>query len=189
MSEWIEVNVFYEQDPNILLLNHVKPLINNLEKTGQLLSFHIFGEPGPRILLRILTNSKSVDEIKKEIRSWENSVDISNIELRDYKGEEEAFGVDSWKTAYKFLEASSRVRLDLIDKSIQKGPNFNLSALNHYFLNACGLSIFNEAVFHAEVMIGRLFAQRHYEMSNINKAFQEIDKRLQRLEKLLSEDK
>jgi len=186
MSEWIEANIYFSRNPNHFLLNFIKPLITELENEEQLISFHFFGEPGPRILLRILSLTEVVDEIQDRIRSWESHENISQIQFRDYHGEESSFGADSWETAYRFFEASSRIRLDMIDENIEKGPNFNLIAFNHYFLNACGLSIPNEATIHADMMIERLYTQRHYDLRDLNEKIQRIESRLQQIEDSLS---
>jgi len=185
MLEWIEANIFYTNNPSTILLELVKPFITALENTEELCSFHIFREPGPRILLRIFARGDS-NEIRNRIRSWEAQENISRIQFRDYNGEENSFGVDAWITTYKFLEALSRVCLDILDDSVEKGENFNINALNHYFLNICGLSIPEEAVKHFEMVIGRLYAQRYYDLREINGKMQSIESRLQDIEDSLN---
>ena len=86
MEKWVEANIFYRNtDPNTILLNLIKPLVIRLERERKLSTFHVLGQPGPRLQLRILTTEEYFDEIIAKINGWERLSDV-RIEFRDYRG-------------------------------------------------------------------------------------------------------
>ena len=177
MACWVEANIFYENiDVNSFLLGQIKPLVIQLEEEGHLSSFHVLGEPGPRLLLRILTAVEHEEEIRAQIFSW-NEMEGIRIEFREYVGERSNFG-DAWKSVYKVMEAGTRCRLDLIDNQVSRTDQFNVGALIHYFLNAYGFDVYAEARLHAQLVVERLVVLEHYRHVDMIRRIQTLEQRL-----------
>jgi len=166
MDKWVEANIYYNSSkPNELLLGFIKPLVVDLEGEGKLSSFHVLGEPGPRLLLRILSTDEFFDEIVVTINSWVLPDDV-RVEFRVYNGEVEKFG-DAWSSVYRVMEAGTRCRLDTIDDSVSKTTDYNVIALNHYFLNSFGMNVYEEAVAHSEMVINRIVVLEQYRHNDL----------------------
>ena len=101
------------------------------------------------------------DEIVDTIESWVLP-DGVHVDFRVYNGEVEKFG-DAWSSVYRVMEAGTRCRLDTIDDGVSKTAEYNLIALNHYFLNSFGMNVYEEAVAHSEMVINRILVFEHYQ--------------------------
>jgi hypothetical protein len=102
-----------------------------------------------------------------------------------YPGETESFGEDGWRTTYKFLEAGSDFALDLIDPNVKKGPQFNIIAFSHYFLNQNGLNILQEANFHANTVNERISIILQMSLQNLgNRIMEKMNQLETRISKL-----
>ena len=166
MEKWVEANIFYrETDPNTILLNQIKCLVYRLERENKLSTFHVLGQPGPRLQLRILTTEEYFDEIIASINSWDTPSDV-RIEFRDYQGGREVFG-DAWTSVFKVMEAGTRCRLDFIDDRVSKTEHFNTIGINHYLLNSMGFNVLMEASIHAQMVVERLAILNEYQTEDI----------------------
>lgn len=166
MEKWVEANIYYgNTDPNTILLNRIKPLVYRLERERKLSTFHVLGQPGPRLQLRILTTEDFFDEILVSINSWDNLRGV-RMEFRDYEGERETFG-DAWTSVCKVMEAGTRCRLDFIDDRVSKTERFNTIGINHYLLNTMGFNVLMEASIHAQMVVERLAIINEYQTEDI----------------------
>ena len=141
MEEWIEANIFvHEGKQREVLLNIIKPLVLRLRSEFGIIAYHFLHEPDNEIRFRVLTTSDKVDKIRGLIDNLRTREQIREVKYPEtpYEGERQAFGEDGWKTTYEFLETGSDFALDSLDRNVRKGPQFNLIAFSHYFLNQNG---------------------------------------------------
>ena len=168
MEKWVEANIFYSKtDPNTIMLNQIKPLVYRLERENKLSTFHVLGQPGPRLQLRILTTEDFFNEIMSSINSWEYPSDV-RIEFKDFQGARDTFG-DAWLSVSKVMEAGTRCRLDYLDERVSKTEHFNTIGLNHYLLNSMGFNVLMEASIHAQMVVERLAILNQYQTEDIMK--------------------
>ena len=155
MDSWIEANIFVTQGKQEdFLLSFIKPFVLRLRSEFKIISFHFFYEPNNEIRFRVLTDTNTVDSIKKLIDEAKKMNQVTNITYIPY-GETKAFE-GTWKTIHKFFEAGSEFALDYIDPTVSKDSSFNHIAFLHYFLNPSGFNQWEEASIHASAVIERL---------------------------------
>jgi len=158
MTEWIEARIFFnEGKKNEVLVNLLKPLIQRLKSTFNIVSYHFLFEP--EIWFRVLTIPENVDKIKGLINNLQQNEHVREVIYPEipYEGERQSFGEDGWKTTYKFLEVGSDFALDLLDENVRRGTDFNRFTFSHLFLNQQGFNQFQEASFHFECSMERMF--------------------------------
>jgi hypothetical protein len=159
MDEWMEANIFvHEGKQNEILLRFIKPLVQKLRSEFKIAAYHFLHEPDNEIRFRVLTSSDDIEKVIGLINNAKGMLQVRDIKYPEhpYAEEKDAFGEDGWRTTYKYLEAGSDFALDLIDPNAKKGPQFNIIAFSHYFLNQSGLNILQEANFHATVANERM---------------------------------
>lgn len=180
--EWIQVNIFVTQGrQKDVLLGFIKPLVQKLRSDFKIIAYHFLYEPNNEIRFRVLTTPKKVDKIKELIDKAKTVEYVKELKYpkKRYQGEKQAFGEDGWKTTYKFLEAGSDFALDSLDKNVRKGPQFNLIAFSHYFLNQSGLGQVDEASFHASASIERMIT---WTLTTLNNRDKNINEKITQLE-------
>jgi len=189
MEKWIEANIFvHEGRQKEVLLNLIRPLVQRLSFEFGIIAYHFLHEPDNEIRFRVLTTSDNVEKIKDLIDNLGTNEQIREVKYPEtpYEGEKQAFGEDGWKTAYKFLEVGSDFALDSLDANVRKGPQFNLIAFSHYFLNQTGLNQVNEASFHTSASIERMVTWVLTELDrrekNIVQQINRLETRIRKLE-------
>ena len=182
-EEWIEANIFvHEGKQGEVLLTFIKPLVQRLRSEEfKITAYHFLHEPDNEIRFRVLTTSDKIEKIKGLIDNARNMQQVRDVKYPEtpYEGEKQAFGEDGWKTTYKFLEAGSDFALDSLDGNVRKGPQFNLIAFSHYFLNQSDFNQINEANFHATVSIERMVT---WVLTELDRREKNIMQQINRLE-------
>ena len=191
MEEWVESNVFvHEGKQNEFLLRFIRPLVQKLRSEFKITAYHFLHEPDNEIRFRVLTTPQNVEKVRGLINNAKGMVLVKDVKYPEspYPGERDAFGEDGWRTTYKFLEAGSDFALDLIDPNVRKGPQFNLIAFSHYFLNQSGLNILQEANFHANIVNERMSVILQLSLqelgSHIIEKMNQLETRIDKLEQL-----
>ena len=178
---WVEATLrlgrFDQVGHKRLILNFVKPVIEDLEDKDVLDTFHFLFEPGPRLLLRIQPKAENnVQEIRETVRNF--LTEIQGLIVQDpaqelftpYGGEAEDFGEDGWMITKRVFEMGSRMAIGKLDQEFRKGRKFEEGKLLHCFLNSIGHGILvvnrggrpvtSEALFHLNGFLGRMLIIR-----------------------------
>jgi hypothetical protein len=188
IEEWIEANIFiHEGKQNEFLLKFIKPLLQKLRSKFKITAYHFLHEPDNEIRFRVLTTPQNVEIVRGLINNAKGMLFVRDIKYPEnaYPGEKDAFGEDGWRTTYKFLEAGSDFALDLINPNVRKGPQFNIMAFSHYFLNQSGLNILQEANFHANTVNERMSIILRVSLKELgNRIIKEMNRLETRIDKL-----
>ena len=185
-ESWVAVEIYpkdYVKDRMALLPDFVKPVVEQLESSSLIQTFHFFFETG-FLLLRV----RLVDEDQRgQVKSILNDsisliqLPIDKVEFRDdYTGEHENYGTEGWSIASDFFKAGSRFSLLyhetvkmlaegleekerqglLIRRRLPTGDDtqakFDPKRLVRCFLNQWGLTILGELDFHFRATWKRL---------------------------------
>jgi len=184
MSEtWLVTKIWFkERNYEALLLNFVKPTVEELENAKFLETFHFFFEPSPHFLFRVRvkdeeTRIKIRPTIEKNLENAKDLIDKHNFD-ETYTGEHTEYGIEGWKLAQKFFEDCCRIAITRIDNTIQKGLEFNEGKFIHCFLNQLGFNIPQEACFHFDRSVERALVGY-----GVIGKLKEIEDRLSALEK------
>jgi hypothetical protein len=151
MENWIWVKFFVSQEREAEFpLNFIKPMIQDLRSKFNISSYHVLFESQQGIWLRILTDTKNIDIIKKRINQSSQRekirVEFDEFLIEEYK---KNWGDDGWVATYKFLEAGSDIAIGLLDQGFKKNRNnFNKLSIIHHFLNQTGLKPLQEIRFY-----------------------------------------
>jgi len=178
---WVETTVWIKDfDPERhrrLLLEFVKPIIQDLENKNLVETFHTLFEPGLRFLLRIKPKAEDrVAEVRSTVKKYLPNIQDFLVQkterdlFTEYRGEAEDFGEDGWTITKKVFEMGGRMAIANFDPNFKKGRKFHDEKLLHCFLNSIGHSIFirhirgkpvtSEALFHLNQFIGRILIIR-----------------------------
>jgi hypothetical protein len=148
------------------ILDFAKPTLSQIERQCTITTFHFFFEPF--FLFRVeITDTAMRDKVKQivegNLKSIQNMI-AKTVYNENYTGEQDDFGTEGWLYVKKLFESASRVSIlkhetfagikSTSDCQIQK--QFNDAKLIHCFLNAQGLSFFEEAAFHNKCNFERL---------------------------------
>jgi len=176
VEQWCVYNIFMKKETykerDRVLLDAVKPAIDELEAKELIQTFHFLFEPNFEILFRVrLSEGASTEDVKAIIEGKLQPInDLCNRIDPDetYHGEGDpsadwSFGTEGWVHTQKFLEYGSRVTLLMREirmqrKSLSAGridSQFNTGKLVHCFLNQAGLNVMGEADFHVDRFIER----------------------------------
>jgi hypothetical protein len=176
VEQWCVYNIFmrketYEERDRVLL-DAVKPAIDELEDRGLIQTAHFLFEPNFEILFRVrLSEGASMDDVKAIIEEKLQPIDdlCNRIDSDEtYHGEGDpladwSFGTEGWVHTQKFLEYGSKVTLLMREIGMQRKPlnagrresQFNIGKLIHCFLNQAGLNVREESDFHIDRFIER----------------------------------
>lgn len=155
MINWLEVRIWFKEGKlnyKELILNSIKPIVDELDSKNLCETFHFFFEPDPHFLLRIkLRDIVNLDSIKKIVSKYLITSQIERFEFSDkYKGEEENYGKDGWKIAEKLFEYGCRFAILKLssDKDVKTDKDFNERKFVHCFLNQNLINYINEGKFY-----------------------------------------
>ena len=176
VEQWCVYNIFMKKEAykerDRVLLDAVKPAIDELEARELIQTSHFLFEPNFEILFRVrLSEGASMEDVKAIIEEKLQPInDLCNRIDPDetYPGEGDpsadwSFGTEGWVHTQKFLEYGSKVTLLMKEIGIQRKPlnagrmdsQFNIGKLVHCFLNQAGLNVNGEAGFHIDRFIER----------------------------------
>jgi hypothetical protein len=149
--KWIETNIYTnkESQVNDVLVNFVKPYIDNLYNSINRISWHYFREP--HIVFRIYGEDETIKIVKEELELLLNTFERNEPEIYyrhffgafckegdEYKGEAELYGEDAWELCYKRWETGSNLALQLLSKEPIKSIPFHYTRDIHLFENQLG---------------------------------------------------
>ncbi len=125
MEQWVEVNLFAKQRvQNDILLDVLKPFVENLKKRGVLVNWHFFREPEIRFRVR-LNSKKAKAETDRKIAALAESLRERGLvskwhfgnhgeKNRIYAGEEDRYGRLGWRIAQDYFMDGAEVALQLL---------------------------------------------------------------------------
>jgi hypothetical protein len=178
---WVQTNLWFKKlDATCfqrLLLEFVRPTINELESQSIIKTFHFLFEPDPHFFLRIEPNSPNQSEkVRQVIKKFLPAIrDLlvahpEEQEFTSYPGEAGDYGEDGWTITKKVFEMGSKMAIAQIDSASKKGRKFDEGKILHCFLNSIGYSVFaiskngkfvtREAMFHLKQFIARMLIIR-----------------------------
>ena len=125
MEHWVEVNLFARQRvQNDILLDVLKPFVENLRKREMVVNWHFFREPEIRFRIR-LRSEKAQVEASRRIAALAESLRERRLvstwhfgnhgeKDRTYVGEEDRYGHLGWRIAQDYFNHGSEVALQLL---------------------------------------------------------------------------
>lgn len=169
---------FYEKR-NDVLLDAIKPAIEQLEEEKLIQTFHFLFEPHFEILLRVrLCEEASVERVKGIVDEKLKPIKDLCSEIvpeESYLGEGDpqagwSFGTEGWAHTQKFLEYGSRITFLMREVEMGRKPltagrldsQFNMGKLVHCFLNQAGMGAMDEAHFHIDGYFERMLMVSSY---------------------------
>ena len=126
MEHWVEVNLGADvpaQDG--ILLDTLRPFVERLEKSGELVTWHYFREPEIRFRVRLRTGaakkrqardmSKVAESLRRDglVSGWHYG--NHGEEGSEYLGEEDRYGRNGWKVAQAYFRNGAETALDLLE--------------------------------------------------------------------------
>jgi len=187
---WVVV-LIYPKNPQLrfnVLLDFIRPTVEELEKQDLMITFHFFFEPEIHFRIRPKEENQ-VDQIEAIIKTNLSKIQglIEKADFSRYTGEEPDYGIEGWQLAQKYFEYCCRISLLNLEVATGRksppspqyvGNQFNVGKFVHCFLNQMGFDIKSEANFHHDRSIERsLMSLRIFQKLN------EIESRLDKLEK------
>lgn len=167
-----------------LVLDFVRPTIENLDNEKLAETIHFLFEPGHLLFRARTSDTEKRDKVKSIVIENISKIKdtIRDVKCKeDYRGEQEEFGIEGWIYVQKLFECASRI--SLLKRQTDAGlkpltacridREYNYGKLVHCFLNAQGFSTADEAYFHYQRNIERLLMAY---------GFFEINNRLKKLE-------
>jgi len=165
MSETWVVVLIYPKKPQLwwnVLLDFIKPTVEELERQDLLMTFHFFFEPEIHFRVRP-KNDNQVSQIESLIKNRLTEVQklIRKADFSQYSGEEPDFGIEGWQLAQKYFEYCCRISLLNLEVLARRktpqdiGNQFNVGKFVHCFLNQIGMDVNQEASFHNDRNIER----------------------------------
>lgn len=199
VERWFVSHIFLNQETygkkDNILLNAVKPAVEELENERLIQTFHFLFEPNFEILFRVRLNEEAsmervnsiIDEKLKPIENLCSKI----VPDENYRGEGDpqadwSFGSEGWTHTQKFLEYGSRITLLMREVKMRRKPlgagrldsQFNVGKLVHCFLNQVGMNTIQEAHFHIDAYFERMLrALRYFD----------VLERLEKIEKQISQ--
>lgn len=176
-ERWFVLHIFLKPEKykyrDIVLLDAIKPAVEELEKEGLTQTFHFLFEPNFEILFRVRLNEDAdIEKVKSIIADKLKSIEDFCTQIvpdESYFGEGDpkaswSFGSEGWVYTQKFLEYGSRIALLMREVRLRRKPidsgrmdsQFTPSKLVHCFLNQVGLGTADEARFHIDRYFERM---------------------------------
>jgi hypothetical protein len=144
-----------------LILDFVKPVVDNFMVNDSLKSFHFFYE-GDRLELRLeMDDEISRDEVRNamnmHLHKVADLVEITRCDAVDYYPEigDHQFGIDGWEIAKRVFEYGSRLAIAFLDPKSRKGKLLREGKLIHCMLNSLNYDTSGEKIFHIAQAIER----------------------------------
>ncbi len=126
MEQWVEINLSADvkvQDG--ILLNVLRPYVRQLERKGELLSFHYFREPEIRFRIkaedakarkRVMSGlGRTAEGLMRKGLVSEWHFGNHGEKGADYTGEEDRYGANGWKVAQGYFRDGSETALRLLE--------------------------------------------------------------------------
>jgi len=126
MEHWIEINMSTDvavQDE--ILLDVLRPHLRQLDRHGELVTYHFFREPEIRFRERLKTARARAKELKTISRIADSLVRRKLVSEwhfgnhgekgTDYTGEEDRYGENGWKVAQEYFRNGSETALNLLE--------------------------------------------------------------------------
>lgn len=164
-EHWVEARIKFKS-PQLdfpeyqrLLLAVIKPTIQELEESHELVSFHFLFEPEHELFRIRLSTLSSIERVKQLVRERMEQVrDLVVTEdhelYGEYSGEAGHFGEDRWQLAQKMFEMGTRLAIAQADPEFSKGIGFVPGKIVHCMMNPnFGAMEYN---FYLEQFIGRI---------------------------------
>lgn len=126
MEHWIEVNLGAAvEDQDAILLDVLRPHVERLKRTGELITWHYFREPEIRFRMRLRSKaayrrqtiaiSRLADSLKERgvVSEWHfgNHGEAG----KEYTGEEDRYGKNGWLVSQDYFRNGSETALDLLE--------------------------------------------------------------------------
>lgn len=159
---WVVILVYPKnlQSRMNVLLDFIKPTVQELENKNLLMTFHFFFEPEIHFRVRPKEDGQA-SQIETIIKNNLTKVQkfIKKADFSKYTGEEKAFGIEGWQLAQKYFECCCRISLLYLEVATSRktppspqyiGDQFNVGKLVHCFLNQMGFGAKGEADFHSD---------------------------------------
>jgi hypothetical protein len=198
-ERWYVSHIFLRQDTyaqrDNVLLEAIKPTVEELEKEDLIENFHFLFEGNFEILFRVrLRSTASMDKVKSLVGHGLQKIEslCSRITYDEtYTGEgtpqtKDSFGEEGWLLAQRFMDVCSHITLLTREVVLGKKPLtaarldslFNKEKFVHLLLNQYGLDPFRESQFHSlgaieRVIVGFRILQR---LERLEKALQDHTK-------------
>jgi hypothetical protein len=166
-EHWVEARIKFRtpQLDNLqyqrLLLSVIKPTIQELEESHELVSFHFLFEPQHELFRIRLSTPSSIERVKQLVREQLEQVkDLVVTEdpklYGEYSGEAGHFGEDGWQLAQKMFEMGTRLAIAMADPEFSKEIGFQPGKIVHCMMNPNFGSM--EYKFYLEQFVGRIMA-------------------------------
>jgi hypothetical protein len=126
MEHWIEINLNAAlADQDAILLDVLRPHVERLKRTGELVTWHYFREPEIRFRVRLRTKaarreqanaiSRLADSLKKRRVVSEWHFGNHGEAGKEYTGEEDRYGKNGWQVSQDYFRDGSETALDLLE--------------------------------------------------------------------------
>ena len=191
MSETWVVVLIYPKKPQYdvnILLDFIKPTVEELENQDLLMTFHFFFEPEIHFRVRPKKDDQ-VSQIKSIIKNKLTKVQklVKKTDFSRYTGEESDYGIEGWELTQKYFEHCCKISLLYFEVITGRksppspqyvGNQFNVGKFVHCLLNQMGFTLKDEADFHSERSV-----ERRLMSFGVFQRLNEIQSRLNKLEK------
>ncbi len=125
MEHWVEINLFGKESvQDRILLDVLKPFVENLRRRGVLVSWHFFREPEIRFRIRLRSRKARLEAARKiatvaeslHKRKLVSSWHFGNHGEKDrtYHGEMDRYGRLGWEIAQNYFNHGAEVALQLL---------------------------------------------------------------------------